>query len=145
MTAIRGFALPLSGRIVPIPAVLLASWGLGTVASAGRAQVRLRPDHVRVSVQRAGAAVVSLLPALALGRSLLAARRCVNGSARRLVRGRPTPAPADSGRWRVLAGMPGLGVPTVLELVVSFTAAPGPARSCSAWRASRCWRCSSGV
>lgn len=109
-----------------IPVALLASWGFGTAASASLAQLGLPPDHVLMSVQLAGAAAVSLLPALALGRSLLAAGRCFDGFARDDWFGPTQPrALAAAGRWLVLAGALGLGVPTVLGLVLSFNAAPG--------------------
>jgi len=111
---------------VLIPALLIVSWVIGDALAAMLAQLGLPPEPRLSLALLVLAALISLLPALALARSLFAAAACFEGFARADWFGPSQPcALAKAGRWLALSGVLGLVVPTFLGLLLTLGAAPG--------------------
>jgi hypothetical protein len=114
------------GVALAIPAALLASWIVGDAATAALSQLRMVPGHAVSTVQLAAAAGLSLLPALAMARSLFGVATCFDGFARGDLFGAGQPrALAGAGRWLIVSGALALIVPTLLGLALTLNAAPG--------------------
>ena len=109
-----------------IPAALLLSWTLGDAAAAALSRLRMAPDHAVSTLQLGAAAGLSLLPALAMARSLFGVATCFDGFARGELFGAGQPrALAGAGRWLFISGALALVVPTFLGLALTLNAAPG--------------------
>jgi len=118
----------LACRVVggAIPALLLLSWAAGTAPAAALSQIGQPPDHMLSAIQLVLAAALSLLPALALARSLFGIAGCFDCFARGDWFGPGQPrALAVAGRWLLISGVLALVVPTLLGLVLTLNAAPG--------------------
>jgi hypothetical protein len=109
-----------------IPALLLMSWSLGAAERAALGHLGLPPDHALSLQQQIAAALLSLLPALAVAMALVRLAGCFAGFARGDWFGPRQPeALAATGRWLLVAGALTLLLPTALGLVLTLNAAPG--------------------
>ncbi|MEM9012221.1 MAG: hypothetical protein AAGE18_13410 [Pseudomonadota bacterium] len=109
-----------------IPALLLLSWLLGEAPAAALARLNLPADHALTATQLVLAALLSLLPALALARALFAVAECFVGFARGDWFGARQPrALSLAGQWLMVSGALAFVVPTLLGLLLSLNAGPG--------------------
>jgi hypothetical protein len=111
---------------VPIPVLLVVSWGLGDGSTAILTRFGLPADHEIGTLQAGLVMAVGLVPVLALVRALFAAARCFDGFAKGQWFGAGQPrALGTTGLWLVISGAAGLVTPTLLGLILSANAAPG--------------------
>jgi Ca2+/H+ antiporter len=109
-----------------IPVLILASWAVGEAPSAALTGLGLPADHGLTPDQWIIGAALSVVPALALSRSLFGVAACFDGFALADWFGAAQPlALAIAGRWLVISGILALVVPTLLGLALTLNAEPG--------------------
>ncbi len=104
-----------------IPMLLVLSWYLGTAQTAAFRQLGLDRIHPLSATQFVLAITLSLLPVLALARSLVLMARCFDcfGESDWFGSNHPR-ALGSAGRWLVVAGILALMVPTFVGLVLTL-------------------------